>query len=149
MLAGHPMIQSISWTSIGDPAPQGSKRHVGRGIMIESSKKLPIWREQLINDIIAASNGITFDSGIQVTLIFKFPRLKAHFNSKGGLKSKAPAFKTTKPDIDKLCRAVLDAITLSGVIRDDALCFSIEAQKIYCNVGESPGVMGTITELSI
>ncbi len=143
------MIQSISWKTIGEAAPQGSKRYLGRGIMVESSKELPIWREQLINDIIAAANGITFNSGVQVTLIFKFPRLKAHLNSKGDLRPTAPVFKTTRPDIDKLCRAVLDAITLSGVIRDDALCFSIEAQKMYCDIGEPPGVIGTITELSI
>ena len=143
------MIQSISWKTIGEAAPQGSKRYLGRGIMVESSKELPIWREQLINDIIAAANGITFNSGVQVTLIFKFPRLKAHLNSKGDLRPTAPVFKTPRPDIDKLCRAVLDAITLSGVIRDDALCFSIEAQKMYCDIGEPPGVIGTITELSI
>ena len=29
----------------GEPAPQGSKRHVGGGRMIEASKKLPPWRE--------------------------------------------------------------------------------------------------------
>ena len=143
------MIQSISWTTIGEAAPQGSKRHVGRGIMIEASKKLPVWREQLINDIIAAADGVVFDSGVQVTLIFKFPRLKSHFNSKGKLKPKSPVFKTTKPDLDKLCRAVLDAITLAGVIRDGSLCFSLEAQKMYCQVGESPGVSGTITNLVI
>ena len=69
---------SISWETIGDPAPQGSKRHVGNGIMVESSKKLPVWREQLINDIAHAADGCVFDSAIQVTLIFKFPRLKSN-----------------------------------------------------------------------
>lgn len=140
---------SVSWTTIGDAAPQGSKRHVGNGVMIEASKKLPVWREQLINDIARAADGCVFDSGVQITLIFKFPRLKAHFNSKGQLKPNAPLFKMTKPDIDKLCRAVLDAITLSGVIRDDSLCYSIEAQKMYCGIGESPGVSGTIIELGV
>ena len=142
-------MMTVNWTTIGEAAPQGSKRHVGNGVMIESSKKLPVWREQLINDIARAADGCVFESGVQVTLIFKFPRLKSHFNSKGQLKPNAPFFKTTKPDIDKLCRAVLDAITLSGVIRDDALCFSIEAQKVYCQLGESPGVSGTIMELDI
>ena len=139
----------VNWTTIGEAAPQGSKRHVGRGVMIESSKKLPIWREKLINYIICAADGCVFEAGVSITLIFKFPRLKSHFNSKGKLKANAPLFKTTMPDIDKLCRAVLDAITLAGVIRDDALCFSIEAQKVYCQEGEKPGVSGTIMELDI
>ena len=29
----------------GVPAPQGSKRHVGHGILVESSKKLRPWRD--------------------------------------------------------------------------------------------------------
>ena len=29
---------------VGDPAPQGSKKHVGNGRFIESSKKLAPWR---------------------------------------------------------------------------------------------------------
>ena len=33
-------MTAISWTSTGIPAPQGSKRHVGRGIMIEANKAL-------------------------------------------------------------------------------------------------------------
>ena len=28
-----------------EAAPQGSKRHVGRGIMIESSKRVKPWRD--------------------------------------------------------------------------------------------------------
>ena len=29
----------------GTPAPQGSKRHVGNGVMVESSAKVKPWRE--------------------------------------------------------------------------------------------------------
>ena len=31
----------------GVPAPQGSKRHVGNGRMVESSKDLPAWRHSV------------------------------------------------------------------------------------------------------
>lgn len=31
----------------GRPAPQGSKRHVGHGIMVESSRDLGPWRERV------------------------------------------------------------------------------------------------------
>lgn len=145
-------ITSVSWTSLGIPAPQGSKRHVGNGILVEQSDSLPAWREQLIYDISKAGEGIVFKDGIHVELVFKFPRPLGHFNSKGELKDDsykkpAPRFKTTRPDLDKLIRAVLDAITLSGVITDDSLCYSIEAQKVYCDLDEPPGVNGTILEL--
>ena len=32
---------------IGIPAPQGSKRHVGHGIMIENSKRVKPWRQDV------------------------------------------------------------------------------------------------------
>ena len=31
----------------GDPAPQGSKRHVGGGVLVESCKRLPDWRKDV------------------------------------------------------------------------------------------------------
>ena len=33
------------FTVHGLPAPQGSKRHVGKGVMVESSKYVKPWRE--------------------------------------------------------------------------------------------------------
>lgn len=141
-------MDSITWTSIGDPAPQGSK-NLFRGYLVESNKRLPAWRETLINDIIKAADGRSFTNGVVIQLVFRFHRIKSHYNTKGSLKPKAPLYKTTKPDIDKLCRAVLDAITLAGVIKDDALCHTLESQKIYCNEGEHPGVTGTILDLGL
>lgn len=34
----------VEFTVLGVPAPQGSKRHVGRGVLVESSKALGPWR---------------------------------------------------------------------------------------------------------
>ena len=44
-------MTEVRWMTVGIPAPQGSKRHVGNGIMIEQSASLPAWRNQLIYDI--------------------------------------------------------------------------------------------------
>ena len=35
----------ITLTVRGLPAPQGSKRHIGRGVMVESSKRVKPWRD--------------------------------------------------------------------------------------------------------
>ena len=43
-------MTEIKWMTVGIPVPQGSKRHVGNGIMIEQSAGLPAWRNQLIYD---------------------------------------------------------------------------------------------------
>lgn len=37
------MTNTITFRVFGEPAPKGSKRHVGNGRLIESSKKLPAW----------------------------------------------------------------------------------------------------------
>jgi Holliday junction resolvase RusA-like endonuclease len=54
--------------------------------------------------------GVSFD--------FRFPRPRSHYGKRGLLPS-APRHMVTKPDLDKLIRAALDALT--GIIwRDDA-----------------------------
>ena len=123
-------MTAISWTSTGIPAPQGSKRHVGRGIMIEANKALPAWREQVVYDVINAAGGHVFTEGVSINLAFQFPRLKAHFNSKGLLKPKAPTVHTVKPDIDNLEKFVLDA--LNGFVwKDDSQIWCVEKRKTY------------------
>jgi crossover junction endodeoxyribonuclease RusA len=139
------MNQYASWKVEGIPAPQGSKRHVGMGRMIESCKALKPWREQIIAE--TRANPLVpqeLDEAVSLSLVFLFPRPKAHFNSKGLLKPSAPEHKITKPDIDKLARAVLDSLTLAGVFRDDALVYSLTVQKRYCAGQEAPGVMITL-----
>ena len=119
-------MTEVRWMTVGIPAPQGSKRHVGNGIMIEQSESLPAWRNQLIYDIKKAADGVKFDGGINVTLDFRFPRLKSHYRTgkySHILRDDAPLYKITKPDIDKIIRAVMDAMTYSGVIKDDANCY--------------------------
>lgn len=139
------MNQYASWKVVGIPAPQGSKRHVGMGRMIESCKALKPWREQIIADT-QSNNKVPkgLDEAVAISLVFLFPRPKAHFNSKGALKPSAPEHKTTKPDIDKLARAVLDSLTLAGVFKDDAQVFSLSTQKRFCIGDEQPGVLITL-----
>jgi len=142
-------MTQVRWMTVGIPAPQGSKRHVGNGIMIEQSTSLPAWRNQLIYDIKKAARGVKFEGGINVTLDFRFPRLKSHYRTgkySHILRDDAPLYKITKPDIDKIIRAVMDSMTLSGVIKDDANCYLIMSRKMYCNPDEQPGVFGIIAD---
>jgi len=122
----------------GTPAPQGSKRHVGNGRMIESSPKLLPWRTKIADTVVACgwANHPLNDGAVRVVLDFIMPRPKYHF-LKSGLRANAPTRHTVTPDIDKLARAVLDALTNAGVWRDDAQVAQIEAYKTY---GTEPGV---------
>lgn len=119
----------------GDPKPQGSKKHVGRGIMVESCKKLPAWRS-LVSQIASTTmmGDRPFDGPIHLDVTFIFGRPKSHFTKKG-LRPNAPTFFNKAPDTDKLIRAIGDAGT--GILwTDDKLIISIAARKIY---GDIPG----------
>lgn len=115
----------------GLPAPQGSKRHVGHGVMVESSKAVAPWREAVVAACIEQGIADLHMLGaIEVRIDFLMPRPKSHYLSKG-LRTDAPFLVSRKPDIDKLARSTLDAITQAGVIADDAQIAVLSAVKHY------------------
>jgi len=128
-----------------EPAPQGSKRHVGNGRMVEASAKVKPWRFAVSQAALATGEAMT-DGQVSVMITFMFNRPKAHYNSKGELKPKAPFYKSTKPDLDKLCRSTLDGIT-GVLIKDDSQVVNLICNKVYANEGELPGALITINPL--
>ena len=83
------------------------------------------------------------EQALSVELVFFFPRPKSHLTSTGMLKASAPTFRAQRPDVDKLTRAVLDALT--GIVYvDDCQVVSLLAQKEW---GTSPGVHVIIESL--
>ena len=64
------MNQSYSWKTIGIPAPQGSKRHVGGGRMIESCKALKPWRDLIIADARKQNITAAINTPVGVSLVF-------------------------------------------------------------------------------
>lgn len=122
----------------GKPAPQGSKRHVGRGIMVESCKELGPWRERVALAAHNATLGQPLLSGaINLALDFVLPRPKS-----APKRSTPPAVK--RPDVDKLARACLDAIT-GIIVADDSQIVDLHATKRLAELGETPGVKVTVS----
>ena len=141
---------------IGIPAPQGSKRHVGNGIMIENSKRVKPWRQDVKEAALNHYQGEVIDQAVEVEIIFIFVRPKSHFgtgkNSRK-LKPSAPVFVTSKGigDIDKLQRSTYDALSESSggnVLKDDSLIVQNRNSKRYCVAGENPGAKIIIRTLS-
>jgi crossover junction endodeoxyribonuclease RusA len=128
-----------------EPAPQGSKRHVGNGRMIEASSKVKPWRFA-VSQAALETGWQLVDRPVMVQITFMFSRPKSHYNSKGQLKPAAPIYKQTKPDLDKLCRSTLDGIT-NVLIKDDSQVVNLICTKIYANEGELPGALITINPL--
>lgn len=123
----------------GRPAPQGSKRHIGHGRMIESSRHLAPWRQHIA---IAAHNAMhhraLIDGAVTIRIQFVMPR------PVGTPKSRTPPA-VKRPDLDKLVRAVLDAA--SGTIwRDDSQIVEITATKRIADAAETPGAVIDIIE---
>ena len=66
---------------IGIPAPQGSKRHVGHGIMIENSKRVKPWRQDVKEAALTHYDGEVIDQAIEIEIIFLFARPKSHYGT--------------------------------------------------------------------
>ena len=79
-------------------------------------------------------NGKQVKTGpLELRVTFVFTRPKGHYGSgrnEGRLKPSAPLYVRTRPDVDKLVRAVADAIT--GIVcRDDSQLVIVHAEKHY------------------
>jgi len=141
-------MNPIKFTVHGLPAPQGSKRHVGGGRLIESSKKVAPWRKAIVDQ--CAIEGITgrnIDGPVDIYVCFFMPRPKSHHNSRGEIKATAPKNPHRVPDLDKLLRSTFDALTTANVWEDDARVVSVEAVKVYALDGIPTGAHIQITAL--
>jgi Holliday junction resolvase RusA-like endonuclease len=100
------------------------------------------WRTDVRAEAKAAMiDRAVMEGAVSVTVTFVMPRNKGHFGSgrnAGVLKPTAPRWHTVRPDIDKLSRAVLDALT--GIVwRDDGQVVQKHATKRYADAHEPPG----------
>lgn len=134
----------------GVPAPQGSKRYLGNGVLVESSKRVAPWRADIRQ---AAEKAITggahadlWNGPVSVVLSFAMPRPKHHYRTgrhADELRDHAPLVHTNTPDMDKLERAVLDAFT--GIVwEDDKRVVEKHTTKTYANYEQHPGVVITV-----
>lgn len=139
-------MSSLSVRVNGIPAPQGSKRHVGNGRMVESSKAVGPWREAVRAEVQRAE-AAPISGPVAVEVRFWLPRPKGHHGARGLLPS-APAYPTGRPDVDKLARAVLDGIVAGGAIRDDSQVCELLAVKFYAPEHDSPGASIVVESLS-
>lgn len=102
------------WTD-GTPAPQGSKKHVGRGVLVESSKKIDPWRKAIKQSLLTQKpkDMLPMDGPLFCAVEFWLPRPTSHPKTKVTLP-------VGPPDVDKLARGALDPLTQNGIIHDDA-----------------------------
>lgn len=130
---------------LGHPIPQGSKvaNHFGNGVRDANAKTLKPWRKAVCEQAQDATRYVeTLQGPVRVWLRFTFERPKTHYRSGRNahrLRETAPLFPfggTNGGDIDKLTRAILDALTDAEVWRDDALVVDVRARKFYAGEHE-------------
>lgn len=142
-----PAVPRIVIPVVGTPAPQGSKRHVGNGRMVESAAAtLGPWRDAVRTEAARAMNGARPMMGaVDARIVFYFPRPVGHFGRHGNLLPSAPDHKTTRPDLSKLLRSTEDALTDAGVWGDDAQVVHLVLDKVF---GARPGAHIEVMELT-
>jgi len=111
----------------GVPQPQGSARAFVRGrraIVTTANPQLHGWRELVTHGVHAAlpAEWRLLEGPVTVTLVFALPKPPSV--------PKRRTVPTTRPDVDKLARAVLDALT-GLVFHDDAQVVLLTAMKTY------------------
>lgn len=147
----------------GIPAPQGSMKAFAfktptglrAAVTHDNPPKLLNWRNMVSVTAIKAGRSASFveaDSAVAIELLFWFNRPKSHYlpaNSrrpKPELRPNAPAIALAEPDLDKLERAVLDAIK-GTVIRDDRLSGIVWKGKFYTE--GTPGLDFSLWKLTV
>lgn len=147
------MTQPLVIYAVGTPAPQGSKKAFvvgGHARVVDDSKKTKPWRQ----DVTSAAHSALQDwpdaahtlavGPLHVTIVFFLARPKAHYGTGRNaavLKPTAPIYVDKKPDVDKLVRSTLDALTDAGVYRDDNQVARLWVEKQYADSATGAQIM--------
>ena len=129
----------------GEPVPEGSTKAFvvnGKPCITHGNPNMDKWRQRIATEAQHASEGRWFipkregiNDGASIEIEFLIPRPKS---------VREGAQPTKRPDVDKLARAALDALT--GVLfDDDSQVLSLSARKVYQAAGSSPGAMVTVS----
>lgn len=127
-------MHSYSFRVAGRPVAKGSKRGFvkgGRVVMVEAARNLTAWQNAVRFVLQDWPHGL-LTGPVALAVIFYFPRPKSR---------KKQIFITTRPDLDKLARAIGDAMT-GIVVRDDAQIAIMAQAKVYDE--EFAGIEGII-----
>lgn len=154
-------MTSYGFRVFGNPASQGSKipgmnRKTGKMfVRDQAGKGLTDWRQDCVRAALTA-RGCDPDTGeaiegttpiatirdacsVQIQILMPRP------NSVSVKKRPRPS---VKPDLDKMIRAILDALKTAGVYSDDGLVVKIWAVKIYAGdtPDQAPGAVITVSD---
>lgn len=119
----------IAFEVEGNPVTQGSMKVINGRVLHSRGEALILWRTMVA---LAARRAGAFPvpNPVEMTIEFRLPRPKT-------VKRDLPY---VAPDLDKLIRAVLDALTGIAYV-DDGQVVSINSSKVYGEPGVSVSVV--------
>jgi Holliday junction resolvase RusA-like endonuclease len=137
----------------GIPGPQGSKSLKAHGAMVESSKKVKPWRQDVKHAAleVVGEDWTLLDGPLAVSMTFAFVRPKSHYRTGRNaalLREGAPARPAGLPDLSKLVRSTEDALTGVVWVDDARVVEYVQLGKWY--VGEcleTPTVPGCVIQV--
>jgi Holliday junction resolvase RusA-like endonuclease len=131
LMTEHGPPRPIRLFAPGIPRPKGSKNQFGA----ESSKYLLGWMETVAYLARAAAGGRQLEPPYTIHRQYVFPRPK-----------RSTWEWPTTADIDKLDRAIYDALTKAGVLLDDRHVIGGSETKRFAEPGQESGVLIEINE---
>jgi Holliday junction resolvase RusA-like endonuclease len=149
-------VSGLQFRVRGIPAPQGSKRgfpvrrthgKLGVALVESAGEKVTTWRQDVRVAAMEAHDGAPLPGPLAVTIMFYVARPKSHFRTGRNahlLRESAPACPAGKPDLDKLVRSTLDALTSAGVYADDSQVVHLTTGKHYSTGCITPGAQITV-----
>lgn len=156
------MTNTLTINIMGTPISQGSKgaRIQGRRAVLfdTNADKLKPWRKTITT---AAEDAIRnhyspnnhrgwepLDTPAELVVTFYQPRPRSHYGTGRNaqtLRLDAPTWCSSKPDVDKLLRALLDGLTDAGAVTDDSRVVRIIAEHRYAT--PTPGIRLHLTPI--
>lgn len=125
----------------GLPQPKGSTRafiRKGRAIVTSDNRELKPWAQNVALSAHVSGIRVIEKGPVKIEVQFVLPRPRSV--------KRGQAFQCVRPDLDKLLRAVLDALT--GVAwTDDGQVAVIQAAKRFALTGEPAGAAVSIAAL--
>jgi len=107
--------------------------------MVESSPHLQPWRDTITDAGYGA--GPRLDGPLCCRVVFTMPR-------PASAPKKRPYLPDKKPDLDKLLRALFDAVTTAGLWADDARVVDVWAKKVAVGDGVALPVPGVVVAVA-
>lgn len=121
---------TVTFDVIGIPKPQGSMKAFAVGgrarVKPSGGADFAAWRNAVADAARKVAGDTPMEGPLKLTVTFQFPMPASRPKA---MRANGVGWKTTAPDLDKLVRTIGDALTASGLIRDDALIAELSAIK--------------------